>query len=102
MEVARIVRCIGAAVLAVSLQAGAQPPEGNGRAEHAGASPFIRFPVPQHSVGLAMRSFSKSQGDGPSGPVKAKAAKLDGVVLPATAAPAAREKRAALPGCGAR
>jgi len=56
MDIACIARCIGVAVFAASLQAMAQPPEGKGKPAHAGASPFIRFPVPQQSVGVVRHS----------------------------------------------
>lgn len=56
MDIGCIARCISAAVLAASLQAIAQPPEGKGKPAHAGASPFIRFPVPQQSVGVVRHS----------------------------------------------
>jgi hypothetical protein len=66
MEFACIARCIGVAVLVVSLQARAQAPEGKGRPEHAGASPFIRFPVPQNSVGLIRRADFNTLSEAPS------------------------------------
>ena len=56
MDIGCIARCIGLAVFAASLQALAQPPEGKGKPAHAGASPFIRFPVPQQSVGVVRHS----------------------------------------------
>ncbi|OGA64469.1 MAG: hypothetical protein A3G81_25290 [Betaproteobacteria bacterium RIFCSPLOWO2_12_FULL_65_14] len=107
MKIACIVRCIGVAVFAAALQAGAQPPEGKGKPERAGPSPLIRFPVPQHSVGVVMRS-SKSQGvsvvgDGRTEPLNAKAAKFAGVALSAapSALPAVDTKPAVLE-CGTR
>lgn len=56
MDIGCITRCISLAVFAASLQAFAQPPDGKGKPAHAGASPFIRFPVPQQSVGVVRQS----------------------------------------------
>ncbi len=56
MDIGCITRCISLAVFAASLQAFAQPPDGKGKPAHAGASPFIRFPVPQQSVGVVPHS----------------------------------------------
>ena len=60
MKVAGIVRCIGVAVFVASLHAGAQPPLGKGKPEHAGPSPFISFPVPQRAVGVLRHSQAEA------------------------------------------
>lgn len=107
MQITCIVRCMAVVVFAAALQAGAQPPEGKGKRERAGPSPFISFPVPRHSVGVVMRS-SKSQDvgvvrDGRTEPLNAKAARFAEVALSATPGtlPAPDAKPAAVE-CGAR
>lgn len=123
METACILRCIGVAVFAASLQAGAQPPQGKGKPEDAGPSPFIRFPVPQHSVGVIRRVQLRTFGDLPSphgkagsdqvieistaratgvGPANAKAEKGPDVSFATSAGVPGTEKKAPLPECGAR
>ena len=107
MRIACIARCIGVAVFAAALQAGAQPPEGKGKPERAGPSPLIRFPVPQHSVGVVMRS-SKGQdasvvSDGRTEPLNAKAARFADVALSATPGTlSAPDTKPAAVECGAR
>lgn len=127
MDIGCIARCISLAVFAASLQALAQPPEGKGKPAHAGPSPFIRFPVPQQSVGvvprsqaaavaepraggLAGKSFNDVAGvnspagvESPSGAFSANAAKLpEPVVLASGAGPSPAQKKAPPPECGAR
>lgn len=123
MKIACIVRCIGVGVFAAALQAGAQPPAGKGKPEHAGASPFIRFPVPQHAVGVMRHSqaaaieakaprpaagnaFGKTPAAAPvvgGAVVEGKAAKLPEAVALATAAAAPHsDGKAPAPECGAR
>jgi hypothetical protein len=99
--IACIVRCIGVGVLVVSLQAGAQPPEGKGRPEHAGASPFIRFPVPQRSVGVMRQAEPKALADLPS-PASVDAEKFVRTSFPLPDAPPTTQKKAPLRECGAR
>lgn len=101
MEIACIVRCMGATFFVVSLQTGAQPPEGKGRPDHAGASPFIRFPVPQHSVGIMRQVELKTSRPGGPGAAKAQAERLVQTSFVVPGEPAA-EKRPPLPECGAR
>lgn len=60
MGIACIARCIGVAAFAASLQVAAQPPAGKGKPEHAGVSPFIRFPVPQQAVDVMRNSHGKA------------------------------------------
>ncbi|TAK85587.1 MAG: hypothetical protein EPO20_11325 [Betaproteobacteria bacterium] len=118
MEIACIVRCVGVAVLAVSLQAGAQPPDGKGRPEHAGASPFIRFPVPQRSVGVIHPTELKASAAVPSPRAKvasgevieisspkavdARAVRAAHTSFAVPAEPPATETKGALRECGAR
>jgi hypothetical protein len=124
MKVAGIVRCIGAVVFAASLHAAAQPPAGKGKPEHAGPSPFIRFPVPQRAVGVLRHSQADAAGihrvpgiaakgfnEAPSAKVaeretgggNAKPVKPAEIALEtATGRIAAAERKAPLPECGAR
>lgn len=110
MGIACIVRCIGVGVLVVSLQAGAQPPEGKGRPEHAGASPFVRFPVPQRSVGVRRQAEPKGLADLPSPHgkvaggevIEISTSKFVHTSFPIPDAPPATENKAPLRECGAR
>jgi hypothetical protein len=128
MKVAGIVQCIGVVVFAASLHAGAQPPDGKGKPAHAGPSPFIRFPVPQHAVGVlrhpqaeaaavqrvpgvAAKGFSEApsaklhevRAERESGVGNAKPAKSAEIELwTASGGVPAAERKAPLPECGAR
>ena len=124
MKVTGIVRCIAVVVFVASLHAGAQPPIGKGKPEHAGPSPFISFPVPQRAVGVLRHSqaealavhrvpgiAAKGFNEVPSAKVaeretgvgNAKPAKPVEIALgTANDGVPAAERKAPLPECGAR
>ena len=104
MKSVRVAWSIGIVALAFSVDGLGRPPEGKGKPAHAGPSPFIEFPVPQHAVGVIHSRAVRGLGKGHDKEIwnSARSADLQSSLPMATGGFPTTPKNAPIPECIAR